>query len=162
MKPTRPTRRELWGAHLLYSSGQPDTAKLQRAVDELGLTPPRTRPTGKVATDGKPSEQAIVNAVLKMCRLHPRVAMVWRQNVGMAEFDGQPVRFGFVGQPDICGFLRTGRALFMEVKRPGRKMTEAQAWFMQQAQDAGCCAGCVTSVDEAVALLEAAGVWRVR
>jgi hypothetical protein len=77
--------------------------------------------------------------------------MARRNNVGMAEFGDQPVRFGFVGLADISFVMRGGRAGFFEVKREiGGKVSEAQAHFIAKMQAAGAIAGIVRSQAEAV------------
>ncbi len=69
------------------------------------------------------------------------------------------------GMPDIVGCAQ-GRFLALEVKRPGarpRGPTEARRWAEQERtlaeiRHAGGIAGRVTSIEETVAVLAAAGV----
>lgn len=56
------------------------------------------------------------------------------------------------GIPDILG-VHNGRLFAFEVKRPGKKATEIQAWCISQIRNAGGLAGVVTSVEEVQELL---------
>ena len=100
----------------------------------------------------QPPESAIQAAILKALFLHPAVAAAWRQNTGaMSVGEGKArrfVRFGPPGSPDIHGFLKDGRALFVEVKRPSARVTPEQQAFIDKALAAGCCAMVARSVDE--------------
>jgi hypothetical protein len=63
-----------------------------------------------------------------------------RRNVGMATgASGKPVRFGKPGESDLYGHLPTPdhRAIFVEVKRPGRKPTPEQLDFLNRANARG-------------------------
>lgn len=67
-------------------------------------------------TKPEPSESAILAAVLQALALHPAVGGFWRQNTGaFAVGEGKNrrfIRFGVKGLPDICGYLKDGRALY--------------------------------------------------
>jgi len=78
-------------------------------------------------------ESAVLDAVLKCLHLHPKVAVARRMNAGMLkDATGRPVRFGFVGQPDIWAMLKgSGQTLWVECKRLGAKPTEEQAAFLE-------------------------------
>lgn len=62
---------------------------------------------------------------------------VERTNTGAAYNEaGRLVRFGQPGRPDITGILfrpnlGIGQALYIEVKRPGEKLSEVQAVYQQ-------------------------------
>ncbi len=56
------------------------------------------------------------------------------------------------GLPDLMVVYR-GRAVFMEVKKPGGVATKLQAHVIAKLQAAGAQAGVVTSVNEATELL---------
>jgi hypothetical protein len=75
----------------------------------------------------------------------------------------QPVRFGFEGCPDIVG--QTGRSLLsvdpehwkppglfiaIEVKRPGKGPTPAQAAFLALVEFSGGIAFCAHGVDDVI------------
>lgn len=58
------------------------------------------------------------------------------------------------GISDIIGIqMGTGRWVALEVKQPGGKPTELQQTFLDEITEFGGIAGCVHSVDEAIALL---------
>ena len=114
-----------------------------------------------------PSERDVLASVLEFLQLHPQVGKVWRQNTGSGRLvhpDGtsQYIRFGFVGCPDILGFMATdGRALFVEVKAEGGHKSDAQLAFMQRAKQAGCVAFFASSVSDAVDALREFGYSRI-
>ena len=60
------------------------------------------------------------------------------------------------GQPDLLGSYQ-GRALALEVKRPGRRPTRLQAAVLKKWRAAGAIAAVVTSVEDVRELLE--GGW---
>jgi hypothetical protein len=106
-------------------------------------------------------ESSVLRAVLEYLRYHPRVAKAWRQNSGAVTIEGRHVRFtDEVGIPDICGFLKDGRGLYIECKAPGGRLTYWQTRFLEAAEKAGCVCGVVRSVDEVEALIKAATVWQ--
>jgi hypothetical protein len=108
-----------------------------------------------------PSEAEILRQCLQYLQL--RHIAAWRSNTGAARLSGKGgrvrlVRFGVPGQPDVLGVLSpSGRMLAVEVKRPGKTPTAAQAAFLAAVRAAGGVAGCVHSVDELVELLRGAG-----
>lgn len=76
------------------------------------------------------TEQQIQQAILlalgssKMCR-------VWRINAGVSRSltGARVIKGAPKGHPDIAGMLSDGRALFIEVKKPGEKQTDQQKTF---------------------------------
>ena len=101
-----------------------------------------------------PTEAQVLRAVMQRLERHPAVARAWRQNSGAGMLTrrsgaaSQWIRFGFKGQPDVCGYLNDGRALFVEVKKPSGEVTPEQAEFLQSARSAGCVAFVARSVDD--------------
>lgn len=74
-------------------------------------------------------------ACLKYLRTHPYVGWAQRLNVGgFYDKRGQYVRVGFVGCSDIIGQLKDGRFLAFEVKRKGKKPTDAQDAFLHDVR----------------------------
>jgi hypothetical protein len=109
----------------------------------------------------EPSEAQIQRAILDYLRHHPKVTFVGRFNRGAvaASYRGRQsfVRFNTVaGFPDIHGLLRDGRALYVEVKRPGSRPTQAQQQFIREAALAGAIAIVATSVEDVQAVLDSA------
>ena len=105
----------------------------------------RPRPAG-------PIESALVKACLDL--LAVRRIFAWRNSVGAAYNPrGRFVRFGKVGSSDILGVLPGGRLLALEVKRPGGRLTEAQADFLQQINTAGGLAVMIQDVETLERLL---------
>lgn len=91
----------------------------------------------------------------------PVRGVVWRQNVGAAvsSHGGKRrfMRFGIPGLPDIAGILAGGRAISIEVKRPGSKRTDRQEAFNRVATSLGSISVCVSSVESLISELRAAG-----
>jgi hypothetical protein len=98
--------------------------------------------------------------VLTALLYHPKVADAYRMNTGAGKFiypDGttsQFMRFGKPGSPDIHGYLKDGRALFVETKRPktGRERQEQVDWI-NKARSCGCVAFFARSIDDVEAHL---------
>jgi hypothetical protein len=61
------------------------------------------------------------------------------------------------GISDIIGVLPDGRGLFVEVKRPGGKLTPMQRVFLDEVAKAGALAFTARSVEEVQAQLEIEG-----
>lgn len=109
-------------------------------------------------TSVEPKEADIQAAILRALRVHPAVADAWRQNTGaFAVGEGKArrfVRFGRAGQPDIQGYLRDGRALYIECKRPKGRVTPEQQAFIEHAVKNGCVAMVARSVADVWAVLD--------
>lgn len=56
------------------------------------------------------------------------------------------------GQPDILGSHK-GRAVAIEVKRPGRKPTEVQTYVLSRWLAAGAVVGCAHDLEEALGII---------
>lgn len=84
-----------------------------------------------------PMERDVLKAVLHLLRVHPAVRFAWRMTSGMFETGERTVRVGLVGMPDVIGMLRDGRFFGCEVKRPGGRVSEAQAYRLKQINDGG-------------------------
>jgi len=102
-------------------------------------------------------EGPILRAVLELLQYHPKVAKAWRQNAGGMHVGDRYVQFASeLGLPDICGFMKSGRALYIECKAPGGRLTYHQQRFLEDAQKAGCVAGVARSIEDAQAIVEGA------
>lgn len=96
-------------------------------------------------------ESAILAAVLKILRYHPKVAMVWRANSGAYKTDaGRYIRFGFPGCSDILGILMGGRLLAVECKTVSGVLTKDQSAFLEAIRKAGGHAFVARSVDDVI------------
>ena len=125
------------------------------------VAPKRERAVPKPSVE--PTEQEIQRAILDYLRQDRRVAFVGRFNRGtisssytnaQGRTSESYVRFNTIrGFPDIHGCLKGGRALYVEVKRPGRKPTEDQADFLEQATKAGALAFVACSIDDVITAL---------
>ena len=108
-------------------------------------------------------ESEIVGAILLACNRIPGVHL-YRLNSRVVMMPGKggrmrPVRFGWLGAPDIIGYrcLRTSPMMpdrvpyfvALEVKRPGGKATVEQQSFIDLVKRDGGIAAVVTSVEEA-------------
>jgi hypothetical protein len=89
--------------------------------------------------------------------------IAWRQNTGAVKTPGTTgrdrfVRYGFPGLPDVIGVLPGGRALFIEVKKPGGRVRPEQRAFLDAATRAGAVAFVAYSMDDVDARLKKEGV----
>lgn len=106
----------------------------------------------------EPTESAVLDAIRRALRIHPAVAWAERINSG-AHLAGEGasrrfIRYGFKGCPDIIGQLVTGRALYIEVKRPSGRVSEEQDEFIQRAVKFNACAFVARSVSDVFAELD--------
>lgn len=104
-------------------------------------------------TKSEPLEAQVLKTVLRTLELHPAVGKVWRMNTGAGKLvraggASQWIQFGFPGSPDIYGYMKDGRAIYCEVKRPSGRVKPEQAAFLQQAKAAGCVAFIARSADD--------------
>lgn len=89
-----------------------------------------------------PSEHTIVNRILAYLR---------QRGVWCEKMHGGPMQAA--GIPDILGVIPGGRALALEVKRPGGEPTVLQARTLARLRETGALVAVVTSVAEVEALL---------
>jgi hypothetical protein len=103
-----------------------------------------------------PLESQIQAAILRAVA-YRRDVYAWRNNSGALPNErGRPIFFGKRGSADILGVVRGGRFLALECKRPGEKPTPKQLPFGAAVEAQGGVYAVVTSVDEALAVVDAA------
>jgi hypothetical protein len=112
----------------------------------------------------EPKETQVLNAVLHALKVHPKVGHAWRVNTAAGKLvHGEAVskymEFGFTGCPDIHGYMKDGRALYCEVKRPSGKVTPEQEKFITDAKALGCVAFIARSVDDVFRELKQFADW---
>lgn len=95
------------------------------------------------------TEKEIQNDILR-CFATTDSIRLWRINVGtyLTQDGRRMVRSAPVGHPDLCGFLMHGRALYIEVKRPGKKLTVEQYAFARTAGRFGALHIVASSVED--------------
>jgi hypothetical protein len=99
-------------------------------------------------------ESTILEAVLRLVRVHPKVAWVRRMNTGAVQMRGvRFMRFGFVGCSDLIGQLKDGRFLAIEIKAPAGRLTVEQAEFLDRVKRHFGVSGVARSIDDAMKLL---------
>ena len=89
--------------------------------------------------------------------LKARNIWAWRaSNAGNRIKGGMRVPSGNLGLPDICGVLSNppGRALFIEVKTPKGKVSEAQTIWLVKAADLGALAFVARCLDDVINALQ--------
>lgn len=89
--------------------------------------------------------------------------VVWRCNTGARKstYKGKTrfIRFNLPGTSDICGFLNDrGRALAIEVKRPGETMSDDQEAYQWLVKQCGGVAFPASSIEELESELRRFGV----
>lgn len=115
------------------------------------------------------TEHDIQNLIrLKFSELYPN-ALLFRANVGqswtgsrtrknsdgsLTIFDPRPFTTGLPnGFSDLFGVLPGGRALFVEVKGPKGKPSEAQVRFLETVRRVGCLAGVAKSMEDVIKII---------
>lgn len=103
-------------------------------------------------------EQEIQQAILKALGARSDLCRVWRTNAGTSRAWDAPraIKGCPEGHPDIAGILVGGRALFIEVKRPGGRQSEQQVRFEVMVKQFGGVYLLVESVEQAIAAVSAA------
>ena len=100
----------------------------------------------------KPPLESVIQAQIMEYLLF-KGYFVWRAN-NAPIFDAKRGAFRKAGKyapkglPDIGGVLNDGRAFFIEVKRPGGKVSPDQQAFLDRANGLGALAFVAYSVDE--------------
>jgi hypothetical protein len=101
----------------------------------------------------KPLERDVLKAVVQVLRLDRRVARVERNQSGVFQDGNRFIRVGVRGKLDLTVYLKSGKYLELEVKRPGGKPEPHQQKRIDDIRAAGGLAGCATSIEEALELL---------
>lgn len=110
-----------------------------------------------------PLERDVQRAIIEYLSAHRSVAFYGRFNSGTAitgdaQGNTRYTRFNTIkGFPDIHGMMKGGRALYIEVKRPGGKLTDEQAEFLKKVRDSGGIGFMAESVEDVAVALTAAG-----
>lgn len=99
------------------------------------------------------AERDIQADILGFLARHPAVLRAWRQNAGAVGTSGGRVKLAPAGTSDICGVMRDGRALQIEVKTKAGKVSREQAEWLADCLRSGAVAGVCRSVDDALALV---------
>jgi hypothetical protein len=95
---------------------------------------------------GSGPEQAIQNSILEY--LHRRGILAWRINSGAVKAaHGGLITLAPAGHPDIAGIYNK-KPLYIEVKKPGGKVTKLQQTFIDTLLEAGALAFVATSIDD--------------
>lgn len=104
---------------------------------------------------GRPLERDVQREILKAVREHPKVAFCGRFNRGQAVEGNRRIFFNSIpGFSDLHGMTTGGTAIYLEIKRDAAgRPTEEQAKFIAMILKHNGIAGCISSVDEAMALL---------
>jgi len=84
------------------------------------------------------------------------IAVTFRANVGKFKLaDGRMISTGLPeGFSDLFGHRKSdGRVFYIEVKKPGGKVSDKQKKFIKQMQDQGALAGFAYSVEDALKII---------
>lgn len=116
------------------------------------------------------NEHDIQNLIrIEFSRLYPN-ALLFRSNVGQAWtgskfihnkqdrtltiYDPRPFNTGLPdGFSDLLGVLPGGKALFLEIKTPKGKPSEAQTNFLAQVSSVGAIAGVARSIEDVIKII---------
>ncbi len=100
-------------------------------------------------------EADIQNDIMSMLSEHPKVAWSFVTTTGKIKGrGGHWITLGYPGMADIIGQLRTGQALAIEVKAPGKKPTSLQQDFIDTVNRFDGVAGWADSVESALNILD--------
>lgn len=108
----------------------------------------------------KNEEQLIKNAILDYILMFPSKGFAWSQYNGAVYYPfigmyRKRHRHARKGVPDICGVWgKDGKALLLEVKRPGGKVSPEQKRLLEEARKLGAIAHVVYSLQEAMTILD--------
>lgn len=92
-----------------------------------------------------------------MLALSDAGVLIFRNNVGCADYKGRKIRYGLcVGSNDLIGIRkRDGRFVAIEVKAPGKFATASQRNFLRQIRLAGGLEGVAHNPQEALEIVGA-------
>lgn len=104
----------------------------------------------------KPKEASVLKAIIDALRTHPKVASVERNQSGVFREGERWIRVGSKGKLDLTVYLRDGRYMELEVKRPGEKLSDHQIERIRKIRQGGGLADWARSVEQARAIIEGA------
>ena len=141
-------------------SGKPTPDGAMRQVKEKITRGPRVNNQQREI----PLEKDTQKAIIAFLSAHPKICIYGRFNRGTA-ITGDALgntrytRFNSIkGFPDIHGMFKGGRALYIEVKRVGGKVSEDQQDFIDKVSAHGAVAFVAYSVDDVIHQFELHGV----
>ncbi len=149
--------------------GDDEASVLGRRVAQVRRASPSVQVRRASPSVRPKRESEIQRAILDYLELVPGVT-VWRQNTGamFGVYKGKrwAVRFGQPGLPDILGWVtcpvierggvcQLARFLAIEVKAPGKRLSDAQAAFMGSVRAAGGVAIVARGVEDVQSVLPA-------
>jgi hypothetical protein len=114
---------------------------------------PKQRTPRAIRPSGIPLERDVIKAVVKILRYDHRVSRVERNQSGVFQDGNRYIRVGMKGKLDLTVYLKSGRYIEIEVKRPGAKPAPHQAARIAEIRAQGGLAGYCWSVESALALL---------
>ena len=103
-------------------------------------------------------EAEIQKRILDWLKLQTGVKM-WRSNAGQRQSN---VKLAPAGCPDIIGYVKEGkkkgRAIFIEVKAPGKKLSPVQVGWRNELWNARCIWMCVSSLQTVIDYFNELGI----
>jgi hypothetical protein len=143
-------------------------AETQKSLDTLSALTGKPRilvpvlpPKRTVRKPSNPASEAqIQKAILAALQIHPAVALIYRVNSGTFAQTNRNGSKRYIransqrGMTDLCGTMKNGRSIYIEVKSATGKVQPHQAFFIEQARNAGAIAGIARSVEDALFLIE--------
>lgn len=116
---------------------------------------PKKRASAKRSASAVPLERQVLKSIVAALRLDPRVARVQRNTSGVFVEGNRVIRVGEKGLLDLTVYLRSGRFIELECKRPGGKPEPHQQARIDQIRRDGGLAGWCWSIESALAVLPA-------
>lgn len=153
----RPTLRESLESSKratdFYAAMSGKTAPANEMLQAMRPKRSRAKPRMRGVDIDKPLERTVLKAITQALRLDRRVSRVERNQSGLFQEGNRFIRVGTRGKLDLTVYLKTGRYIEIEVKRPGGKPEPHQQQRIDAIRADGGLAGCATSIEEALALL---------
>lgn len=99
-------------------------------------------------------ETEIRKLILQTLKRFPLIGDIWQNDSGSVGRRKKANQFRPNGLPDIMGYFKSGRAIYIEVKAPKGRRSPEQISFIERAKSRGCFAMFAEGVDEVLEALK--------
>jgi hypothetical protein len=141
----------MWAAAAEYDGDHAKAASIRARIKPVPAE--RVRKPKDVSKAAPPLEAEVLKSVVKALKSDPRVARVQRNQSGVFHEGDRWIRVGERGLLDLTVYLKSGRYIEIEVKRPGGAPKPHQAARIADIKSQGGLAGYAWSAESALALL---------
>jgi len=104
-------------------------------------------------------EKEIQANLIKIARKHPNVHFIDRSNSGKVKVKGGWMQLHKKGFPDLCGWVKGGKFLGIELKRPDTKnnTSKDQDSMLELMRESGCICGIAHDEESLMDILDNIG-----